>query len=148
MPDQPTRRPYDAPHILELYPRVMTREYREIGREWDFEHRLRISMAMSSLLGTGMKREIQREHPDWPPQKVSLEVGRLNWGWKIAPPLYGPLEEEARARGESPTRGAEFCRSWRLARPDEPVVLGSPRKRTLDEARQALDRIFSAGPCG
>jgi hypothetical protein len=133
---------------MELYPRVMTTEYLRTAREWDCEHKLRISMAMSSLLGTGMKREIQREHPDWPPQKVSLEVGRLNWGWQIAPPLYGPLEEEARARGESPGRGAEFCRSWRLEPPDEPVVAGVRRQRTPDEIRDALDRIFSAGPCG
>ena len=87
-------------------------------------------------------REIQREHPHWPERKVSLEVGRLMWGWEAAPPLYGPLEEEARARGESPSRGEEFCRSWRLDPPGEPIVMAGGRKRTLEEARQALDRIF------
>jgi hypothetical protein len=147
MPDRPKRLPFEPPQILELYPRVSTGEYLRIAREWDCEHKLRIGAAMSSLLGTGMKREVQREHPDWPPQKVSLEVGRLNWGWQIAPPLYGPLEEEARARGESPTRGAEFCRSWRLEPPDEQVVAARRRGRTVDEIRQAMDR-FSAGPCG
>jgi hypothetical protein len=103
---------------------------------------MRISMAMSSLLGTGMKSEVQREHPDWSARKISLEVGRLTWGWEVAPPLYGPLEEEARARGESPTRGAEFCRSWRLDPPDEPIVMKGGRKRSLAETSEALDRIF------
>jgi hypothetical protein len=148
MNDNRQRLAFERPEILELQPRVITREYLAVTSTWECEHRLRLGMAMSALLGTGMKREIQREHPDWPPEKISLEVGRLNWGWKIAPPLYGPLEEEARARGESPTRGAEFCRSWRLEPPDEPVVLGGGFKRTLEEARQALDRIFSAAPCG
>jgi hypothetical protein len=115
-------------------------------REWSVEHRIRIGRAMSGLLGEGMKREIAREHPDWPPRKVSLEVGRLTWGWKAAPPLYGPLEEEARARGESPSRGAEFLARWRLEPADEPVV-GSGRKRSMEETERALDRLFSEQPC-
>jgi hypothetical protein len=143
------KRPFEPPHILELQPRVMTHAYREITRSWSGEHRLRVSGAMSALLGKGMKREIQREHPDWPTAKVNLEIGRLSWGWEIAPPLYGPLEEEARARGESPTRRAEFCRSWRLDPPDEPIVFGRTRtiRRTPEEITAALAR-FSAGPCG
>jgi hypothetical protein len=148
MMDERKRLPFEAPHILELQPRVMTREYLETARTWDSAHKLRIGLAMSCLLGTGMKREIQREHPDWPPSKVSLEVGRLSWGWKVAPPLYGPLEEEARARGEAPTRGAEFSRSWRLDPPDEPIVAAGRPRRSMEEIQQALDGIFSAGLYG
>lgn len=109
---------------------------------------MRVSGAMSSLLGMGMKREIQREHPDWDTRKITLEVGRLNWGWEAAPPLYGPLEEEARARGESPTRRAEFLVSWRLEPADEPIVQSGNRKRTMEEAERTLDRLFSEEPCG
>lgn len=145
---EPLRRPFEPLHVMELYPRTRIWECVAVARDWDHEHRLRIGMAMSSLLGTGMKREIQREHPDWPAHKVSLEVGRLSWGWQAAPPLYGPLEQEARMRGESPARGAEFCRSWRLLPLDEPLITEGRHKRTLEEASQALDRIFSAGPCG
>jgi hypothetical protein len=112
------------------------------------EHRIQVSMVMSALLGEGMKREIAREHPDWPPRKVSLGLGRLNWGWEAAPPLYGPLEEEARARGESPTRQAEFVARWRLEPADEPVVAGGQRKRSIGEAERALERRFSEEPCG
>jgi hypothetical protein len=63
---------------------------------------------------------------------------------EIAPPLYGPVEEEARARGEPPTRRAEFLASWRLDAADEPIVR-TGRKRTLEEARHALDRLFGTG---
>lgn len=110
MVDGDARMPFVRPHILELWPRsfVARRKTLRITCEWTLEHRMRVSGAMSSLLGMGMKHEIQREHPDWDQRKISLEVGRLSWGWEIAPPLYGPLEEEARARGESPMRGAEF----------------------------------------
>jgi hypothetical protein len=117
-------------------------------REWSVEHRLRVSGAMPSLLWTGMKREVQREHPDWSARKVSLEVGRLNWGWEIAPPLYGPLEEEARARREPPSRRAEFLASWRLEPADEPIVMKRIRRRSPEEAQRALDGLFSAAPCG
>lgn len=144
------RMPFERPHILELWPRsfAVKRETLRITREWTVEHRMRVSGAMSSLLGTGMMREVQREHPDREPRKISLEVGRLNWGWEIAPPLYSPLEYEARARGESPTRRAEFLASWRLAPADEPIVRNGKRKRTMEDARCDLDRLFSAGPCG
>lgn len=142
------RRPFEPPHVMELCPRVVTWAYLEAFRTWTPEHRIEVGLAMSALLGTGMKREIQRAHPDWPARKVSLELGRLSWGWKAAPPLYGPLEEEARARGESPTRGAEFLRSWRLDPEEEPRPIRSGKKRTLEEASVALDRIFSARLCG
>jgi hypothetical protein len=150
MTNRDARMPFERPHILELWPRsfAMKRKTMRITREWTVEHRMRVSGAMSSLLGTGMNREIQREHPDWSPRKISLEVGRLSWGWEIAPPLYGPLEEEARARGESPMRRAEFLASWRLGPGDEPIVPSGTRKRTLEEAERALDRVFSEEPCG
>jgi hypothetical protein len=137
------RMPFERPHILELWPRsfAVKRETTRITREWTPEHRMRVSGAMSSLLGTGMKRVIQREHPDWDSRKITLEVGRLSWGWEIAPPLYGPLEEEARARGEASTRRAEFLASWRLDPADEPIVRAS-RKRTLEDAQRTLDRLF------
>jgi hypothetical protein len=142
--------PFVPPQIMELWPREPARRWESlrITREWSIEHRMRISCAMSSLLGTGMKREIQRAPPDWSARKVSLEAGRLNWGWEIAPPLYGPLEEEARARGESPTRRAEFLASWRLEPEDEPIVRNGARKRSIEEIQASLDRLFSAGPCG
>lgn len=148
MDELPPRLPFEPPEIMELYPRRLTIRYLESFPSWEPGHRIRVMMAMSALLGTGMKREIQREHPDWPARKVSLEVGRLTWGWKAAPPLYGPLEEEARARGESPTRGGEFCQSWRLNPPDEPIVSDGGRKRTLEEAKAALDRIFGPASSG
>lgn len=150
MMDGDARLPFMPPQIMELWPREPARrlESLRITREWSMEHRIRVSGAMSSLLGTGMTREIQRAHPEWSARKVSLEVGRLNWGWEIAPPLYGPLEKEARARGESPTRRAEFLASWRLEPADEPIVRDGSQKRTLEDARRALDRLFSAGPCG
>jgi hypothetical protein len=143
MMDGDARMPFERPHILELWPRrfAVKRETMRITREWTPEQRMRVSGAMSSLLGTGMKREIQREHPDWSPRKISLEVGRLTWGWEIAPPLYGPLEEEARARGECPARRAGFLASWRLDPSDEPIVRAS-RKRTLEDAQRTLDRLF------
>jgi hypothetical protein len=147
MMDGDARSLFVPPQIMELWPSDPARmwESLRITREWTLDHRMRVSGAMSSLLGTAMKREIQREHPDWEPRKISLEVGRLNWGWEIAPPLYGPLEEEARTRGESPTRRAEFLASWRLDPADEPIVrLGNP-KRTVEEIQRALDRLFSAG---
>ena len=142
-----TRLPFVSPHILELWPRTPAarQEYRRLTAACLPEHRIRISSAMTALLGAGMKREIAREHPDWPPRKISLEVGRLNWGWEAAPPLYGPLEEEACARGESPTRRAEFLASWRLEPADEPVVRNG-RKRSKEEIERDLDRIFGARP--
>lgn len=152
MTNPEARQPFVAPHIHELYLGTTERrwEYLRLPREWNHEHRMRVVQAMSSLQGKGMKREIQREHPDWPPRKVGLEIGRLTWGWEIAPPLYGPLEEEARARGESPARALEFRLSWGLSETsaDEPLVMARRQKRSLDEARQALDKLFSAGPCG
>lgn len=144
------RIPFVTPEILELWPRAPAArcEYLRVARQWSAEHKIRISLAMSSLLGEGMKCEIAREHPDWPPRKVSLEVGRLNWGWEIAPPLYGPLEDEARERGESPSRRAEFLANWRLEPPDEPIVRTGQERRSPEEAERALDRFLSAGPCG
>lgn len=140
MMDGEPRMPFVPPQVLELWPRSPAAR-REL-------HRIHISGAMSSLLGTGMKREIQRAHPDWSARKVSLKVGSLNWGWEIAPPLYGPLEDEARARGGPPTRRAEFLASWRLEPADEPIVRNGGRKRSIEEIQAALDRLFSAGPCG
>ena len=146
----PQRMPFVPPHILELWPRRFDAgcEYLRVTREWTPEHKLAVSLTMSSLLGTGMKLEVAREHPDWPARKVSLEVGRLNWGWEIAPPLYGPLEEEARARGESPSRRAEFLASWRLEPADEPVPGSGRRKRSPEEIKRDLDRCLSGGLCG
>jgi hypothetical protein len=142
--------PFTAPDIMELWPRssAARREHLRLIRDWTPEHRINVGLTMSSLLGTGMKLEIAREHPDWPARKVGLEVGRLTWGWEIAPPLYGPLEEEAQARGESPSRRAEFLARWRLELPDEPIVLGGHRKRNPEEMRHSLDRWLSEEPCG
>ena len=144
-----SREPFEPPHVFELWPRgaAAKRECLRITGTWMPEHRLRIGMAMSGLLGRGMMLEIAREHPDWPPRKIGLEVGRLNWGWEIAPPLYGPLEQEARARGESPARRAEFLARWRLEPADEPILRCGRPGRTLDEAQHALDRLFSEEPC-
>lgn len=148
--DSDSRRPFEPVHIFELYPRgaAAKRECLRITSGWTPDHRIRIGMAMSRLLGEGMKREIAREHPDWPPRKISLEVGRLNWGWEVAPPLYGPLEEEARSRGELPGGRAEFLARWRLEPADEPIMRCGRPRRTLEEARRALDRLFSEEPCG
>jgi hypothetical protein len=152
MTNAEAKQPFVAPHIHELYPgnAERTREYLRLPGEWSRAQRMGIVRAMSSLQGKGMKREIQRAHPDWPPRKVGLEIGRLTWGWEIAPPLYGPLEEEARARGESPVRALEFRVSWGLSETpaDEPLVMARRRKRSLEEARKALGRLFSAEPCG
>lgn len=144
------RKPFVPPHILELCPRdsAARQEYLRVTSQWNPGHKISVGLVMSSLLGEGMKREVAREHPEWPAKKISLEVGRLNWGWEIAPPLYGPLEEEARARGESPHRGAKFLASWRLDTADEPSVQAVHRKRTTEEIQHALDQLFSEGPCG
>lgn len=149
MPD-PERMPFVPPHIMEMWPRspAARRDQLRLIRDWTPEHRITVSLVMSSLLGMGMKREIQREHPDWPTHKVNLEVGRLTWGWQVAPPLYGPLEEEARARGELPSRRAEFLASWRLDPADEPVLGNGRRKRSPEEMRRDLDRWLSEELCG
>lgn len=80
--DSDSRRPFEPVHIFELYPRgaAAKRECLRITSGWTPDHRIRIGMAMSRLLGEGMKREIAREHPDWPPRKISLEVGRIELG--------------------------------------------------------------------
>ena len=134
MPEE-LKQPFVPPQILELWPRSPEawRECLRVTREWDVQHKMEIGLAMSSLLGKGMKLEIQHEHPDWPARKISLEVGRLNWGWEAAPPLYGPLEEEARGRGESPSRRAEFLARWRLYPADEPAVMRRIRQRSAEE---------------
>ncbi|HEU0080287.1 MAG TPA: hypothetical protein VFQ76_21750 [Longimicrobiaceae bacterium] len=123
-------------------------EYLRIASEWDVAQKMRIGLTMSSLLGEGMKREIAHEHPDWPARKVSLEVGRLNWGWEVAPPLYGPLEEEARARGESRSRRAEFLASWRLDPVYESMIMKRIRRRSLEMAERAPDQLINEEPCG
>jgi hypothetical protein len=57
--DVGARPPFVRPDIMELWPRSFTarREALRITREWTLDHRMRVSGAMSSLLGTGMMRE-------------------------------------------------------------------------------------------